>query len=370
MDAGAFLARHWQKRPLLVRGAFPAFRDPLAKDQVLRLAGSPDAASRLVVRRGSRWLLEHGPIEPARLARLPRRNWTVLVQDTQHFSAAAARLLDRFAFLPRVRIDDLMVSYAVPGGSVGPHVDSYDVFLVQGQGTRRWRISRPGDARLVPGLDLRILARFEPEEEWVLEPGDMLYLPPGIPHHGIAESECLTWSVGFRAPSDQEFAVGFLDHLGETLALEGRYRDPGQRPVAGAGAIPEPLVAHVAKVLSRIRGSAAAARAFAGRYLTEPKAHVWFEPPARPLAMAGFAAAASRHGVSLDGKARLAYSRGAFFLNGEAVKAPKACAPWLRRLADERRLLSIAGAPPALRTLLHAWYRDGVARLETGGRNR
>ncbi len=370
LGARAFLARYWQKRPLLVRGAFPGFRDPLAKEDVLRLAGSPDAESRLVRKSGRYWSLEHGPFERSRLARLPRRDWTVLVQDTQHFSREAERLLERFAFLPRVRIDDLMVSYAVPGGTVGPHVDSYDVFLIQGQGTRRWKVSRPGDVAFVPGLDLRILARFEAEEEWVLGPGDMLYLPPDVPHYGIAESECLTWSVGFRAPTDQEFAAGFLDHLGEKLALEGRYGDPGQGPVAHAGDIPEALVAHVARVMAGLRWDAAEARAFAGRFLTEPKGHVWFEPPARPLSPARFEAAASVRGVALEGKARFAHSRGAFFLNGEAVDAPKACSPWLRRLADERRLESTAGAPRAVRDLLHAWYRDGVVRIEPGGKSR
>ena len=370
MDAKSFLARHWQKRPLLVRAAFPGFRDPLSKAEVLDLAGSPQAESRLVRKSGRAWNLAHGPFERARLARLPRRDWTVLVQDTQHFSREAERLLERFSFLPRVRIDDLMVSYAVPGGTVGPHVDSYDVFLVQGQGRRRWKLSRPGDVAFVPGLDLRILARFEAEEEWVLEPGDMLYLPPGVPHYGIAETECLTWSVGFRAPSDQELAAGFLDHLGEKLALEGRYGDPGQGRVRHAGEIPEALVAHVARVLAGIRWDDAEARAFAGRFLTEPKAHVFFEPPARPLPLARFEAAAAARGLVVVGKARLAHSRGAFFLNGEAVEASKACGPWLRRLADERRLESIARAPREVVELLHAWYREGVLRLERGGMSR
>jgi 50S ribosomal protein L16 3-hydroxylase len=370
MDAATFLRRHWQKRPLLVRGAFPGFRDPLASEEVLRLAGRPEAESRLVRKRSGAWSLAHGPFDPARLARLPGRDWTVLVQDTQHFSREAGRLLDRFAFLPRVRIDDLMVSYAVPGGSVGPHVDSYDVFLIQGMGRRRWQLARPGDEAFVPGLDLRILANFAAEAEWVLEAGDMLYLPPGVPHYGIAETECLTWSVGFRAPADQELAAGFLDHLGEKLALEGRYADPGQGPVAHAGDIPEALVRHVAKVLAAMRWGEAEARAFAGRFLTEPKAHVFLEPPARPLTPERFALAARERGLSLDGKARLAHSRGAFFLNGEPVIAPEACAPWLRRLADRRRLESIARAPRALRELLHAWYREGVVRLEREGKSR
>src|SRR3974390_3798215 len=188
-DRAAFMRRHWQREPLLLRDAFPGFSDPLSPREVLALASNEDAISRLVVRRGKRWSVEHGPIPASRFKQLPRRDWTVLVQDTNHFSRAARELLARFDFVPHARIDDVMVSYAVPGGGVGPHVDSYDVFLLQGRGRRRWQISRQKDHSFVPGLDLRILERFAPEREWVLEAGDMLYLPPGTAHHGGAESE-------------------------------------------------------------------------------------------------------------------------------------------------------------------------------------
>src|SRR5687767_8670352 len=171
---------HWQREPLLVRGAFPAFEDPLAPREVLALACDPEASARLVQRRGASWSVEHGPFSATRLKQLPRRGWTVLVQDTNLHSDAAAKLLSRFDFIPHARIDDVMVSYAVPGGGVGPHVDSYDVFLLQGHGRRRWRISRQRDHDFVPGLPLKILERFEPSEEWTLEAGDMLYLPPGV----------------------------------------------------------------------------------------------------------------------------------------------------------------------------------------------
>ncbi|MGZ5651941.1 MAG: cupin domain-containing protein, partial [Usitatibacter sp.] len=210
LDVEAFMRRHWQRKPLLVRNAFPGFEDPLSPREVLALAGADDAASRLVRHRGASWTLEHGPFPSSRFKQLPRRDWTVLVQDTNHFSRRAERLLASFDFIPHARIDDVMVSYAVPGGSVGPHVDSYDVFLLQGQGKRRWQISGQKDHAFVPDLPLAILERFEPEEEWVLEAGDMLYLPPGVAHHGVAESECLTWSIGFRAPTDGELTAGFL----------------------------------------------------------------------------------------------------------------------------------------------------------------
>jgi 50S ribosomal protein L16 3-hydroxylase len=363
MSTARFLRDHWQKRPLLVRGAFPGFADPLGVREVLQLARSADAESRIVRREGRHWSVRHGPFTRAELGRRPRRDWTVLVQDTNHFSDRAAQLLARFAFVPHARVDDLMVSYAVPGGTVGPHVDSYDVFLIQGLGRRRWQVSRQDDLGFVPGLDLKILARFEPQEDWVLEPGDMLYLPPDVAHYGIAETECLTWSVGFRAPSDAELAAGFLDYLGERLDLQGRYADPGLAPARAPGRIPAELLAHVAKTLSRIRWRPGDALDFAGRFLSEPKAHVYFTPPARPLARARFEAAAARRGVALDGRARLLYARGSFFLDGEPVAASGACAAWLRRLADSRTLTTIAGAPAAFRALAHEWHARGFLHL-------
>src|SRR5688500_12455173 len=174
LDVKRFMRQHWQREPLLVRAAFPGFADPLAPREVLALAADPDADARLVHRRGASWSVEHGPLSSRRLKQLPRRDWTVLVQDTNRFSKAAGELLARFDFIPHARIDDVMVSYAVPGGGVGPHVDSYDVFLLQGRGRRRWRISSQRDHAIVPGLPLKILARFAPEQEWTLEAGDML----------------------------------------------------------------------------------------------------------------------------------------------------------------------------------------------------
>ena len=247
------MRRHWQRQPLLLRGAFPGFEDPLAPREVLALAAHADAQSRLVRRRGSRWSVEHGPIPAARFKQLPRRGWTVLVQDTNHFSPQAARLLDCFDFIPHARTDDVMVSYAVPGGGVGPHVDSYDVFLLQGRGRRRWQISRQEDRSFVPGLPLRVLARFEPEREWTLEAGDMLYLPPGVAHHGVAETECLTWSIGFRAPTDEELVTGFLDFLRDRLAPPGQYADPGAAAARHAGEIPAAMLEHAVRALRQIR---------------------------------------------------------------------------------------------------------------------
>ncbi|MEO5676776.1 MAG: cupin domain-containing protein [Usitatibacter sp.] len=364
LDVATFMRTHWQRRPLLVRGAFPRFQDPLSAREVLALASRDEAQSRLVHRRGAKWSLEHGPFTASRLKQLPRRDWTVLVQDTNHFSQRAERLLARFDFIPHARIDDVMVSYAVPGGSVGPHVDSYDVFLLQGQGRRRWQVSDQADHAFVPGLPLKILERFVPRFEWVLEAGDMLYLPPGVAHHGVAESECLTWSIGFRAPTDDELVTGLLGYLEETPAPAGQYRDPGADIQRHPGEIPSRLLAHAGRVASRIRWPKGAVRDFTGRFLTEPKAHVFFDPPVRPMSPAAFGRRAARQGLALDPKSRMAFSGTMFFMNGETVALPAAARPWARRLADARRLPGPVEAPAAFWDAAHEWYRQGFVSLE------
>jgi 50S ribosomal protein L16 3-hydroxylase len=363
LDVEAFMRRHWQRKPLLVRGAFPRFEDPLAVREVLALAGSAEASSRLVRHRGATWTLEHGPFPASRFKQLPRRDWTVLVQDTNHFSRRADRLLASFDFIPHARIDDVMVSYAMPGGGVGPHVDSYDVFLLQGEGRRRWQVSEQKDHEFVPGMPLKILARFEPTEEWVLEPGDMLYLPPGVAHHGVALTECLTWSIGFRAPRDDEVAAGFLDFLRDRLAPSGHYGDPGATAAPHPGELPDALVKHMARALADIRWNDADVREFAGRYLSEPKAEVFFSAPRRPLSRAQFALRAGRRGVALDRKSRVLFSGTMVFINGEAVAVAPAAMPMARRLADEREIAGPLKAPAAFWDAAHAWYLQGFLDL-------
>lgn len=364
LDVEAFMRRHWQRKPLLVRDAFHGFEDPLSPREVLALAGSDDASSRLVRRRGTSWTLEHGPFPSSRFKQLPRRDWTILVQDTNHFSRRTDRLLANFDFIPHARIDDVMVSYAVPGGSVGPHVDSYDVFLLQGHGRRRWQISGQKDHSFVPDLPLRILDRFEPEEEWVLEAGDMLYLPPGVAHHGVAESECLTWSIGFRAPADGELAAGFLDYLRDRVAPQGHYADPGAAPATHPGELPEALVKHAAEVLARIRWTDAEVLEFAGRFLSEPKAEAFFSAPRRPLSRAQFAARAARRGLALDPKSRLLFSGTMFFINGESAAVAAQAQSWMRRLADEREISGPVKAPAPFWDIAHAWYLQGFLGLQ------
>lgn len=230
-----FLRRHWQKEPLFVPGAFPGLRPPLTPSVLFELSCHADVESRLVLERGGRkpWEVVHGPQDPRRLGRLPKTHWTLLVQGVDRWVPAVAALTRPFRFLPDWRIDDVMVSFAAPQGSVGPHVDSYDVFLLQGLGRRRWAISTRTDPAFRSGLDLRILRRFRPEESRVLGPGDMLYLPPGVGHHGVALEEGLTFSIGFRAPSGRELLAATLRARG----VDALYRDPAPRPARHPGEI-------------------------------------------------------------------------------------------------------------------------------------
>jgi 50S ribosomal protein L16 3-hydroxylase len=362
LDLRTFLRRHWQKRPLLVRRALPGFIGPATPAALRRLAARDDVESRIVERSRGRWRVAHGPFAAATWRDAPARDWTLLVQGLDLKLEAARALLDAFAFIPSARLDDVMASYAVPGGGVGPHFDSYDVFLLQGRGRRRWRISAQRDLELVPGAPLKILRRFRPEREWVLEPGDLLYLPPRYAHEGTALTECTTYSVGFRAPSHQELAGEFLAFLQDRLDLPGMYADPDLAPQRRPARIPAPMVERFAATLERVRWRARDVAEFAGVFLTEPKPTVFFEPPPRPLAPGRFRAAAARRGIALDRRSRMLTRGRRIYLNGEAVTATGPIGRTLRRLADRRRLPPVP-VPDALAALLYPWYRAGYIQL-------
>jgi 50S ribosomal protein L16 3-hydroxylase len=328
ISAQQFLDEYWQKKPLLVRGALAKNFAPLTNKEILTLAGYDEAESRLVLLFDDEWTIDHGPFTSADFREIKKNKtakWTVLVQDTQHFSFEAHQLLAQFNFLPQTRIDDLMVSYAVKGGGVGPHVDSYDVFLCQGSGQRRWQISAQKDLTLKPNMPLKILSAFQPETEWVLDEGDMLYLPPAYAHHGVAETnDCVTWSVGFRAPSHQELLEAWLDDLRDTLQIAGRAQD--KKRVAtnktNHAAIEASLVANIQEVLTTAvtpQLSNAAFKNFTGRYLSLAKSHVTFEAPNEKLSLAQFTKRASQDGLTLDLRSRMLYDDAAIYINGERL---------------------------------------------------
>lgn len=356
LTAEAFLRDYWHKRPLLIRQAVPGIGDALTPAAMRTLACRDDVEARLIEGAGKRWRLAHGPFAPADFKRLPKTAWTLLVQSVDHHLPAAAELLRRFDFLPHARLDDVMVSYAVPGGSVGPHFDSYDVFLLQGLGQRRWQIGAQTELDLIDGAPLKLLRRFQPEQEWLLEPGDMLYLPPNYAHHGVAETECTTWSIGFRAPTAQELGQAFLGYLADGLELEGRYADPGLKRPVHPGELDTAMLKQVATLLKQIRWDANDVADFLGEYLSEPKPNVFFEPPATPLARAQFKRAVRKTGVALSPRTRLLFRGERFFINGETVIAEAGEHEALVELADTRRLATV---PDALLDPFYDWYEAG-----------
>jgi len=315
LDAAAFLADYWQKRPCVLRRFVPGFTTPLSPDELAGLACEPDVESRIVIEDGATaWELRHGPFLPGDFAELGEQGWTLLVQDVDKHLPDLAGILDAFDFVPRWRIDDLMISFAPPGGSVGPHVDAYDVFLVQGLGRRRWHIDpAPASLATLDGPEIAILSDFRARESYDLAPGDALYLPPGVAHHGVALDACMTYSVGFRAPSRHELIESFASRIAAGIPESERYADPDLAPDEAEGSLIGPgALARARRALGplgRSVGEEDLAEWF-GATLTEPKA--WLHPgtDARPspgdvaerLAGGG---GLVRHGMALLARARV-----------------------------------------------------------------
>ena len=357
MSVDHFLTEYWQKKPLLVRGAIADVAVLPGREELFALADDDRLESRLISQ-AKGWQLRHGPFSARKLQRAGKP-WTVLVQGVNLVSAAGDELMRRFRFIPYARLDDLMVSYATDGGGVGPHVDNYDVFLIQGMGQRRWRYGKQKDRRLIDDLPVRILREFHPAHEALLAPGDMLYLPPEWAHDGIAVGDCMTFSVGFRAAPAQEVGEQFLNFLQDNLRLTGRYRDPNLRWQKHPAEINATMIEQVEDMLSAIRWNRATVRDFLGATLSEPKPQVTFSPPSRPLSPARFAAAIKRHGIALDPASQLLFSGKRFYLNGERWGIPASATTWLRELADERRAAIPKTIDAATLTILHTAYCDG-----------
>ncbi len=362
LSIARFMREAWQRKPLLVRAAIPGFVPPIGRERLFELAGSEHAEARLIQRRGARWTVRHGPLD--RLPSPRRPDWTVLVQGVDLLDEAAHALLQRFRFVPDARLDDLMVSYATDGGGVGPHVDSYDVFLLQAFGRRRWRISRQQDFRLIEGAPLRILADFRPTDEFVLDPGDLLYLPPGVAHEGTALGECITCSIGFRAFSYQELLEPYFAEFAAHAAAPGRYADAGQRATRRPSALPASMRDRVHAQLNAHRPSLRDTVRFLLTYLSEPKAQVIFERPMRALRRAAFHSRVRASGVRLDRRTRFLYDGPLIAINGECARVGHDISAPLRRLADTRELPPGRYAAPLL-DRLHAWYLAGWLSIAT-----
>ena len=349
----SFLRRYWQKRPLVIRGAFPGFQDPLGADELANLACEDGVESRLVLARGGARPFEvvPGPQDPRRLRRLPATHWTLLVQGVDRQVSGVARLRDRFRFVPDWRIDDVMVSFASRFGSVGPHLDSYDVFLLQGLGRRRWRVQLRPDPALRAGLDLAVLRRFEPDADWVLEPGDMLYVPPGIAHHGVALEDSFTYSIGFRAPSHAELLAGALQRRLRGMPASLRYADPELGPTRQPGEIDRATIARlrglVARELERLAGPDL--ERCLGELLTEPK-DAGSPPRSRRLSPAALGRRIVRGAALVRSDAsRIAFVRRRtgtdLFVDGQALVLPRPLAFAAPLLTGPPRLDGLALRP-------------------------
>ncbi len=392
-----FMRRYWQKKPLLIRQAWPQVAPPIDRATLFKLAEQDDVEGRLIVRQmggsgggseksgkastkaaksakaakadkgarkaaapvapGGDWSLQHGPFTDRRaIPPFNQSGWTLLIQGLDLHVPAARAMLERFRFVPDARLDDLMISYATEGGGVGPHFDSYDVFLLQVSGRRRWRIGPLKDTSLEADVPLKILSHFEPEEEWVLEPGDMLYLPPRWAHDGVAESEdCMTCSMGFRTPGENELVRELLVRLADGEDLEGMgrlYKDPAQTATGQPGALPEALVDFASAAVTKLIRDPHALRSVLGELLSEPKSHVWFEA-GEPLT--------ARVPVVLDAKTRMVYDERCVYVNGESWRMGGKDARHLRQLADQRHLdaRTMRGVSDGLLELLTQWAEDG-----------
>jgi 50S ribosomal protein L16 3-hydroxylase len=289
----------------------------------------------------------------------------LLVQGVNLHDDGADALLRQFRFIPDARLDDLMISYATDNGGVGPHFDSYDVFLLQAHGQRRWKIGATQDLTLVEGSALKILKNFTPEQEFVLEPGDMLYLPPQYAHDGTAIGECMTYSIGFRAPPFQELGEAFLQFMADSIDLPGRYADPDLQASKHPAEIGAAMLAQISDELNKVRFTEDDIAIFVGEYFSDPKANVFFASPARPLTLARFTAALNKRGVALSRKTQMLYRGKHVFINGESFAAGRADKASLTLLADQRRLDSEAAAKVSTDVLeaLYTWYEDGWITL-------
>ncbi|MDO8888075.1 MAG: cupin domain-containing protein [Hydrogenophaga sp.] len=357
LSPAQFMRRLWQQKPLLIRQAIPGFQPILSRSALFDLASQETVESRVIVRKPQGWALKQGPFKRSALPPFKQSGWTLLVQGVDQHDDAVHELLKRFRFVPDARLDDLMISWASEGGGVGPHFDSYDVFLLQASGQRRWRIGRQKDLTLQPDVPLKILQNFEPEEEHVLEAGDMLYLPPRWAHDGDALGEdCMTYSIGFRAPQRGGLAGELLQRMADELDDETLYRDPIQAATAHPGAMPEGLEAFAVDALQRLLAERQSLACALGEVMTEPKPRIFFDE-AQGRWVAG--------AVRLDRRTRMMYDPRHVFINGESFRAGGADARLMQHLADERALdaRQVQRASEGAQALLQDWFEAGWLHL-------
>ncbi len=376
------MRRHWQKKPLLVRGAIANFKPLLSRAELFKLAASEGVESRLIVKTADTWLMKSGPFAQRSLPPASKPGWTLLVQGVDGHHRGVHRLLQQFRFVPDARLDDVMISYATPDGGVGPHFDSYDVFLFQASGRRRWKISQQKDLSLQADVPLKILQNFWPEQEFVLEAGDMLYLPPRYAHDGVAEctddghgkaQDCMTYSIGFKAPVQSELTAELLHKLAEfgedddagssSAGPKKMYRDPGQAATSKPAELPVALVTFATSAVRQALNDPLAIACALGEVMTAPKAQVWFEQTGADWD--GMAGLAKGQNLRLDAKTRMMYDADHVFINGESYRAKGRDASLMQLLADQRVLpaTTLVKASSGALALLADWHAEGWVHL-------
>ena len=335
-----FLKNYWQKKPLLIKNAIPNFVSPITESDLCIIAQNEEAVSRLIEHKQGIWQVKYGPFKKSDLPKKTNIPWTILVQNINHYFPFAESFLNLFKFIPYARLDDLMISYATKKGSVGPHFDSYDVFLFQAQGAREWKISDQKKFTLDKQSSIKIITNFKSKNSWVLKPGDMLYLPPNIGHWGISQSDdCVTYSIGFRAPGTFEIQSKFLDFIQDHLITNENeiYKDPNLTPQKNPAEISSNMTKAMRNIVDRLRWDKSSINHFIGQLLSEPIESSIFETR-KPLSLKAFEKTLISKTLKLNSKTRMLFIKNNFYINGEYIKIDKKYASFLKRLANNREI--------------------------------
>lgn len=335
-----FLKKYWQKKPLLIRNAIENFQSPITEKDLFKIAQNEEVISRLIEFKKDLWQVKYGPFKKSDFTKQKNAPWTVLVQNMNHHFSFADSFLKFFKFIPYARLDDLMVSYATKKGSVGPHFDSYDVFLFQAKGEREWRVSEQKEFTLDKKSAIKIITNFKSKNSWVLKPGDMLYLPPNKGHWGISLSDdCLTYSVGFRAPGTFEIQSKFLDFIQDNLSINKNdlYKDPNLKSQKNPAEINSNMISKFQQIVNQLRWNKNTINTFAGQLLSEPIETAIFQPP-KPISLEIFKKNLSKKILVLNPKTRMLFIKNSFYMNGELIEADRKSALHLRQLAKDRKI--------------------------------
>ena len=335
-----FLKNYWQKKPLLIKNAIANFESPITESDLFTIAQNEEAVSRLIEYKQDIWQVKYGPFKKSDLPKKTNIPWTILVQNINHYLPFAESFLNLFKFIPYARLDDLMISYATKKGSVGPHFDSYDVFLFQAQGIREWKISDQKKFTLDKKSSIKIITNFKSKNSWILKPGDMLYLPPNIGHWGISQSDdCLTYSIGFRAPATFEIQSKFLDFIQDHLITNENeiYKDPNLAPQKNPAEISSNMTKAMRNIVDRLRWDKSSINHFIGQLLSEPIESSIFETR-KPLSLKAFEKRIVNKTLKLNSKTRMLFIKNNFYVNGEFIKIDKKYTPFLKQLANDREI--------------------------------